>query len=200
MPEHSFRHCVRLVIARSSWKAPLVAAFDSIRTALPETTILLRLVFATALGAVIGVDRELRNRPAGLRTHMLVSLAAALFTVIAFELTRELGRLGDNTRADPVRVIEAVTGGVAFLAAGSVIFSRGHVQGVTTGAAMWLAGAVGVASGAGYYVLAIMGALLATCILVAVRVLEGLMPTRPEHEAGLQARPRQRGGPGTPSP
>ncbi len=82
--------------------------------------------------------------------------------------------------ADPIRVIEAVTAGVAFLAAGAIFRSQGDVKGLTTGAGMWLAGAIGVACGAGYCMLAVMATVLAAFILVAVRWLGGYAKGREE--------------------
>jgi putative Mg2+ transporter-C (MgtC) family protein len=114
----------------------------------------------------------LRNKPAGLRTHILISLAAALFTLITFELHYTVTHGNEKTTADPIRIIEAVTAGVAFLAAGAIIQSRGNVQGLTTGANMWLAGALGVACGAGDYVLAALGTVLALIVLVVLGRLE----------------------------
>lgn len=149
-----------------------MTALDSLRTVTPELTIGLRLLLAALLGAAIGFERELRDRPAGLRTHMLVALAAALFTVITFELFQRVQAVTGAARADPIRIIQAVTAGVAFLAAGTIIHGRGRVQGLTTGAAMWLAGAVGVACGAGYYVVAAMATALALLILAALRIVE----------------------------
>jgi putative Mg2+ transporter-C (MgtC) family protein len=134
---------------------------------------LLRMLMAVIFGALVGFDRELRNKPAGLRTHILISLAAALFTLITFELHGEIAQQGgDKMTADPIRIIEAVTAGVAFLAAGAIIQSRGNVKGLTTGANMWLAGALGVASGAGYYVLATAGAIFALIVLTLLGQLE----------------------------
>ena len=146
--------------------------FDAIRTETPELTILLRLVLAAGLGAVIGLEREWRDRTAGLRTHMLIALAAATFTVITFELYYEFRAAGQSASADPIRVIEAVTAGVAFLAAGAIIQSRGEVRGLTTGAGMWLAGSLGVACGAGYYTVGVMTAVLAVGILAGLRYVE----------------------------
>jgi putative Mg2+ transporter-C (MgtC) family protein len=146
--------------------------FEAIRTATPETAIALRLLLAAALGAVIGLEREYKARPAGLRTHMLTALAAAVFTVLTFELFHEARSGKVPGPADPIRVIEAVTAGVAFLAAGAIIQARGQVQGLTTGAAMWLAGAVGVASGAGCYSIALMATVLALIILTVLTYLE----------------------------
>lgn len=130
-----------------------------------------RLLIAVVVGAIVGLDREVRNKPAGLRTHMLISLAAALFTLITFELYEEVGEDARKT-ADPIRIIEAVTAGVAFLAAGAIIQGRGTVRGLTTGANMWLAGALGVACGAGYYVLATLGTLFSLIILTILGWLE----------------------------
>jgi putative Mg2+ transporter-C (MgtC) family protein len=146
--------------------------FDAMRTATPEAAIAFRLLLAAALGAVIGLEREYKARPAGLRTHMLTALAAAVFTVITFELLHEARSGREPGPADPIRVIEAVTAGVAFLAAGAIIQARGQVHGLTTGAAMWLAGAVGVACGGGYYSVALMATVLALLILTVLTYLE----------------------------
>lgn len=132
----------------------------------------LRLIVAALVGGVVGFDRELRDKPAGLRTHMLISLAAGVFTLLALELHQQLARANEHSGSDPIRIIEAVTSGVAFLAAGAIIQSRGAVQGITTGANMWLAGALGVACGAGFYALAFVGTVLAVLILTLLRAVE----------------------------
>jgi putative Mg2+ transporter-C (MgtC) family protein len=124
-----------------------------------------RLLLAVGLAALLGWDREERERPAGLRTYMLVSLASAVFTVLTFEIYETVLASRSNGTPDPIRIIEAVTAGVAFLAAGTIIQRRNIVRGLTTGAGMWMAGALGVASGAGHYVLAIVAALLSFAIL-----------------------------------
>lgn len=146
--------------------------FDPLTTTLSEGVIAARLLLAVGLGAVIGFEREQLARPAGLRTHMLTSLAAALFTIITMEIHAGVMREAGNQSTDPIRVIEAVTAGVAFLAAGAIFRSQGDVKGLTTGAGMWLAGAIGVACGAGYGILAVMATVLAAIILVALRWLE----------------------------
>jgi putative Mg2+ transporter-C (MgtC) family protein len=125
----------------------------------------LRLVLAVALAGLLGWDREEKDRPAGLRTYMLVALAAALFTIITFEIYETIHAANPSGSSDPIRIIEAVTAGVAFLAAGTIIQGRTSVRGLTTGAGMWMAGALGVAVGAGHYVLAAFAAVLAFCIL-----------------------------------
>jgi putative Mg2+ transporter-C (MgtC) family protein len=144
---------------------------DSPATHLSEVTIALRLLLAAVFGAVIGYERERLDRPAGLRTHMLTALAAAVFTIITFEIYAVTVR-DPGSSADPIRIIEAVTAGVAFLAAGAIFRSQGDVHGLTTGAGMWLAGAIGVATGAGYFVLAAMATVLAAFILAVLRRFE----------------------------
>jgi len=147
--------------------------FDPDSTSLSEGVIAARLLLAVGLGAVIGYEREQLARPAGLRTHMLTALAAALFTIITMEIHAGVLREASGQSTDPIRVIEAVTAGVAFLAAGAIFRSQGDVKGLTTGAGMWLAGAIGVACGVGYGILAVMATVLAAAILLAVRWLEG---------------------------
>ncbi len=160
---------------------------------------LLRMLVATVFGGIVGFDRELRNKPAGLRTHILISLAACLFTLITMELHTQIARTSEETNADPIRIIEAVTAGVAFLAAGAIIQSRGSVRGLTTGANMWMAAALGVSCGAGYYMLASLGAMLAVIVLTACQsssVVSNGIANRPE----ALARSADRPGPNAASP
>jgi putative Mg2+ transporter-C (MgtC) family protein len=138
-----------------------------------------RLLLATIFGAVIGFEREWRNRPAGLRTHILVCVASATFAILTIEIIHApmfaTDALGDIVKVDPIRVVEAVTAGVAFLAAGVVIFTRGQVHGLTTGAGMWLAGAIGVACGLGLWQIAIFSTILALIVLVLLYAVESRM-------------------------
>ena len=127
----------------------------------------IRLVAAAVMGAVIGFDREMQKSPAGLRTHMLTALAAAIFTVLTLEMQNQL-KAEKYEGADPIRIIEAITVGVSFLAAGSIIQRGRNVQGLTTGAGMWLAGAVGLACGLGQYAIAVMAVILAILILTVL--------------------------------
>lgn len=145
---------------------------DIFQTSTPIAEIFVRLVLAVIFGAAIGIDREFRQKAAGLRTHILVALAAAIFTVITFEIFFEMNELMDEPRSDAIRIIEAVTAGVAFLAAGTIIQSGGAVQGLTTGASMWLAGAVGLACGGGFYAIAVIGTILALIVLFIIGKLE----------------------------
>lgn len=139
--------------------------------------IVVRLIAATLFGGIIGFEREYLARPAGMRTHILVALAAATFAVVTLELMAHANAQG-VTSTDPIRVIEAVTAGVAFLAAGTIIFSRGEVHGLTTGASLWLAGAIGVACGIGYYFIAILATVLAFLVLTVLRFVENAMPKK----------------------
>ena len=164
-------------------------ALDASHTVTHELDIALRLTLAAAAGAVIGIERESKDRPAGLRTNMLVALAAGLFTLITFEIYHAFKGAG----SDPLRIIEAVTAGVAFLAAGTIIQGKASVQGLTTGAAMWMAGALGVCCGAGYYVLALMATVLTVVILTVLNRLEigeakGVVPEMREEQKSDPAR------------
>jgi len=137
--------------------------------------IVARLLLAAIFGAAIGFEREWRNRPAGLRTHVLVCVASATFAILTIEIIHAPMFEKDTGRFDPIRVIEAVTAGVAFLAAGVVIFTRGQVHGLTTGAGMWLAGAIGVACGLGLWQIALFSTVLALLVLVLLYSLENKM-------------------------
>lgn len=139
--------------------------------AIPIVTVAARLFLALVLGAMIGWEREVKSRAAGLRTHMLIAMAAAMFTIVAMELTLFPGTTEATLRIDPLRLIEAVTAGVAFLAAGSIITSGANVRGLTTGASMWLAGAIGLACGTGDGFLAVLGTVLALITLWFIRVV-----------------------------
>src|SRR5690625_1930 len=110
-------------------------------------TALSRMIVAALMGGVIGFEREAREKPAGLRTHMMICLAACLFTLLGSELLQIEATSSASIRTDPMRVIEAVTAGVAFLAVGSIINLCESVQGITTGARMWMAGAIGIDCG-----------------------------------------------------
>src|SRR3546814_10104232 len=101
---------------------------DLFQTSTPLPEIVIRLSLAIVLGGAIGLDREFRQKAAGLRTHILVTLAAAIFTLITFEIYFEMAELTDNPQSDAIRIIEAVTAGVAFLAAGTIIKSRGRSE------------------------------------------------------------------------
>jgi putative Mg2+ transporter-C (MgtC) family protein len=113
---------------------------------------LLRLCIAGGLGAAIGFEREIRDREAGIRTHLLVSLGAALFTIVSAYGFHEFLASGDNViRADPTRIAAQIVTGIGFLGAGAIIREGLSIRGLTTAATLWVVAAIGMACGAGYY-------------------------------------------------
>lgn len=150
-------------------KEEFLAHFD---TALPLWVIAMRLGAAFFLGVALGLEREWRSRPAGLRTHILVCVAAATFALVATEIIEQPIFESEHLRIDPIRLIEAITGGVAFLAAGFIVFFKGEVHGITTGAGMWLAASVGLAAGLGVFSIAILATILGILTLTMVRQAE----------------------------
>ncbi|SEK78081.1 MgtC/SapB family protein [Roseovarius nanhaiticus] len=140
--------------------------------AVPPLIAGIRLSAALGLGAVIGFERERREKPAGLRTHMLVSMAACLFIIVSQQLATMPFGANDALQVDPLRLIEAVTAGVAFLAAGIIFTSGGKVRNTTTGASMWLAGGVGLACGSGQMPLAAMATVIVVTVLAALGAVE----------------------------
>lgn len=140
-----------------------------VETATAQPVLLLRLLFAAILGGIIGYERE-SHGSAGLRTHILIATAACLFTLLAFEIF-QLSDVASTGQADPIRSIEAVTAGIAFLGAGAIFQSRGSVKGLTTAAGMWLAGALGVSVALGYYLIAVAVAVLAVLVLAVLKAL-----------------------------
>jgi putative Mg2+ transporter-C (MgtC) family protein len=158
-------------------------------TELPPEVIAVRFVIAAFFGGMIGIEREWRRRSAGLRTHMLTSLAAAVFTVLTSEILHSEMLRNEAARADPVRVIEAVTAGVAFLAAGAIIQGRGSVRGLTTGAGMWLAGALGVAAGLGYFLIGFLASVLGLVVIALLGRIEGVVE-KPGHQDLRASEPR----------
>lgn len=128
----------------------------------------IRLLSAAGLAFVLGLERELRGKPAGLRSHMLVSLGASAFIMMGMHILLATAEGDPSARIDPTRIVEGVVGGIGFLGAGCIIQSRGNVQGITTGASIWISGAIGVACGLGNLVLA---GLLTGFALVTVVIL-----------------------------
>lgn len=115
-----------------------------------------RPLIALACGAVLGLEREIACKPAGLRTQMLVALGSATFTVLTLRLYDELPAEGGQSGMDPLRIISGIAGGIGFLGAGSIIRNQESVSGVTTAATIWVTGSVGIACGAGWYSIALL--------------------------------------------
>ena len=142
-------------------------------TETPVFELMARLGLAVLCGGLIGIERELKNRPAGLRTNMLVALAAATFTVLAAELISESREATEVVSVDTLRIISAVINGVAFLGAGAIIRGgNGGVEGLTTGASLWMSGAIGVACGGGYYSVAGLALCLSLVVLAVIHLIE----------------------------
>jgi putative Mg2+ transporter-C (MgtC) family protein len=131
---------------------------------------LLRIVVAAALGGAVGIERELRDHDAGFRTHMLVAVGSALFTIVSAYAFRDfLVGGGAVVRADPTRIAAQIVTGIGFLGAGAIIRQGLSVRGLTTAATLWVVAAIGMAVGAGYY----GGAVITTAV-----VLVSLWPLR----------------------
>lgn len=134
--------------------------------------LLLRLAFAIFCGGVIGWEREGKDKPAGLRTHMLVSLGSAGFMLAAMEITRAAGAADLEARLDPIRAVQGVVQGIGFLGAGAIIQSRGTVHGVTTAAGTWVVGAIGATCGAGLFGLALIFTVFTMIVLTVFQRME----------------------------
>ena len=137
----------------------------------------LRLLVAAVLGGLLGLDREVKDKPLGLRTNMLVAIGACSFGLIVMDLVELFRRMGDLGHVDPARVVEGIVGGIGFLGTGAIIQSRGEVVGATTGATIWVVGAIGLACGFGLYLHATMVAVISFFVLsvlgMITRRLEG---------------------------
>lgn len=127
---------------------------------------LLRLVAAVGAGALIGLEREVHDKPAGLRTNILICLGAALFTVMSHRLADEFG-------GDPARIAAQIVSGIGFLGAGAIIHFKLNVVGLTTAATIWSVASIGMALGAGQYLLGAFGCLLVVLVLMGMSFAEG---------------------------
>lgn len=136
---------------------------------------LLRLGVAALVGLILGIDRELKGIAAGLRTHALVSLSSAAITYSALMLHAQLWVEGEPA-TDPLRVIQGLAQAIGFIAAGLIFVTKGGVKNVTSAANLWLATAVGIASGAGQYELVAATTAIGVVLLTMVRVAERFMP------------------------
>jgi putative Mg2+ transporter-C (MgtC) family protein len=123
--------------------------------------IVLRLTVATILGAAVGFNREVQHKPAGLRTHALVALGAALTALIGLDLTL----LGGGDAAAPSRVIQGLIAGVGFIGAGVILHRGRSVAGLTTAASVWVVAAIGAATGVGMWTSAVTAVVLALLVL-----------------------------------
>jgi putative Mg2+ transporter-C (MgtC) family protein len=126
---------------------------------------LFRAGLAALLGGAIGLERELKHKPAGLRTNMFICIGAAMFTILSAELAGEFG--GDHTR-----VAAQIIPGIGFIGAGSILHSRGSVQGITTAATMFVVASVGMAAGGGLYLTAVCSTIMIILSLIGLGHIE----------------------------
>lgn len=139
-------------------------------------TIALRLMLITVIAGVIGYEREFKSRPAGIRTHVLVGIGATVIALIqqnieheALTFAIENIELAGIVRSDPARLIAQVVSGVGFLGAGTIIVQRRSIKGLTTAASLWATAGLGIATGMGYYVIAVLGCLAILLTLVFLK-------------------------------
>lgn len=127
-----------------------------------------RLVTAALLGAILGLEREWKNKEAGLRTNILITIGSALFTLMSIELTD--GKTGDTSR-----VAAQIVTGIGFLGAGAIMRTNGGIQGLTTAATIWVNAAIGIAVGGGEYHLAFIATAVTLGVLLLLPRLETLL-------------------------
>ena len=156
----------------------IASEFSDLPDAEQATRVMLRLILAALLGGLLGIEREQKGKAAGVRTHMLVAMGAALFVLVS----QQAGMLS----ADLSRVVQGVVAGIGFLGAGTILkgHAKGHsdeeqVKGLTTAAGIWLTAAIGVAAGMGREATAVLSTLLALGILALVPRLVRLVKPEP---------------------
>jgi putative Mg2+ transporter-C (MgtC) family protein len=129
--------------------------------------LLVQLLLAAVLGGIVGLEREMKGKPAGLRTNILICVGATLFTALSYHIA--------GARGDPARVAAQILPGVGFIGAGTILHMRGSVSGLTSAATIWVVAAIGMALGSGAYVEAIGTTLLVVSVLTGLGVLEGMV-------------------------
>lgn len=140
-------------------------------TYIPWNEVLLRLAIAAVLSFLLGLDREIRQKSFGLRTHMVLCVGTAAFTLILMEMTSSLGERPALVEVDPARLIQGIIIGIGFLGAGAIFKAEKHVIGATTGSGIWVLGAIGLACGLGLYLHA---AMITAIVLIIVTGLHPL--------------------------
>jgi putative Mg2+ transporter-C (MgtC) family protein len=131
-----------------------------------EIELIIRIFISVGLGALIGFEREITHKPAGLRTHIFVCMGACLFTISSFFLIPE-NSIGST---DTSRIAAGIVAGISFIGAGSIIAAKGDVRGLTTAASLWVAAAIGLMVGLGNYVLPIIATFVVFLVLRLGRV------------------------------
>jgi len=136
---------------------------------IPEVEIIIRLLVAAALGAAVGFERERHNQPAGLRTHIVLVVGAALAMALSVDIAE---RYAPDLRGDPARLAAQVITGVGFLGAGAILRSGANIRGLTTAASLWTMAVVGLAIGSGMYWAGVATTVLLWIILYVVDLIE----------------------------
>ena len=154
-----------------------------------EVELTARLGLAIVGGAILGWEREAHNKPAGVKTHMLVALGSAGFMLAGLELHEQLLGLNQANNADLMKVLAGIVGGIGFLGAGSIIRAGGTVHGLTTAATIWVAAAIGIACSLGLYILAAVSVGLAMATLLILGLMQRHFSTSPDHHAPPDQRP-----------
>lgn len=131
-----------------------------------------RLILAAILGAVIGIEREIKNRAAGFRTHIIVSVGACLIMLIGID---GIGKFSSDTARDTARIAGQVISGIGFLGAGTILQKKNAVTGLTTAATLWLSAAIGLAAGIGYYEGAIIATVICLVTLISLNKISDLI-------------------------
>lgn len=130
------------------------------------SSIAVRLILATIMGGLLGLEREKHGSFAGLRTHMLVALGSSLFMVSSVLVSASYGSLGN---IDPSRIAAGIVTGIGFLGAGTIIHFRSGVHGLTTAASIWTVSAIGLTIGAGFYATGVIATVVALIVLLLSR-------------------------------
>lgn len=148
---------------------------------LTDSQIIFRLVLSVALSGLIGLERQMHKRTAGLRTHILVSLGSCLImltSIYVFDIYK------DKVPLDPARIAAGVITGIGFLGAGAIIRDRAEVKGLTTAASLWVVAGLGLAAGCGFLKAAVYTTILAIIVLYFLRYVEGMIIFNEDKERG----------------
>ena len=133
-----------------------------------DTDVFMRIGLAAVIGLLLGLDREVRGRAAGLRTHGLICVSAATMTVAMIALYHQIG----SERADVLRIFEATGAFIGIVGAGLIVFSKGKVKNLTTAAHLWLTAVIGIACGAGFWPLVAIGSIVSVVMLTGIGLVE----------------------------
>jgi putative Mg2+ transporter-C (MgtC) family protein len=151
-------------------------------TPIPDVELIRRLLTAALLGAMLGFEREVKQKTAGLRTNILIAVGSALFTLMSLELAPS---------GDPTRIAAQIVTGIGFLGAGAIMQTRGGIHGLTTAATVWVNGAVGVAAGGGAYHLAFIATAITVVTLVMLRRIEKVISSELRKKEDADTRTRE---------